>query len=415
MWSGPARCQGGRPLALRRREWAMGRKVLVGFLLLGALIVFALGTFYVKNWQFLLGRGYVLKARFSHAGTLATGDVVRLSGVIVGTVRSLNVDTKVQTSMPVSATLWLRHGIVVRADDEAVIRLSSLFGGDYVDITRGNPNAPPLKDGETIRKTKVAPSITEVVESAGTALNSVNSAFADIRKVTDQISQGKGALGMLVNNKNFADKVNKIADDATSTMDNLKAVTGRLNNGQGLLGKLITDNKLAAEFQSIADNATSLTGNIKDISANLKAGKGTIGKLLTDETLYTDAKSVLNTIRNGNGLIPRLLKDKTLSDNAAQTIANLSDVTGKISKGQGTLGKLLTSNETYDKLNASLDNLKTFTSDLANGKGTIGKLVTSDKVYTQITQILSDVQGLLETYREQSPVISFAGAVFGAF
>ncbi len=393
----------------------MGRKVLVGFLLLGALFVFGLGTFYVKNWQFLISKGYVLEAHFERAQQLGEGDIVRLSGVPVGSVKSLSIDTELNTPLPVTAELYIRKEVMIHAQDEAVIRMGSLFGGNYVEIKRGDPSAPVLRNGDTLRKTAVSPSISEVVEASTTALDNVNKAFADIQKVTASISESKGALGRLINDKGLADKLTQIVDDAGSSMDSLKSATARINKGEGLLGKLVMDDKVASDFQAIAENAKGLTANINSISADLKAGKGTIGKLLSDDALYTDAKDVFGLFRNGDGLLPRLLKDKELSDSAKQTIDNIRDVTAKIEKGDSTLGKLLSSSEAYDKLNASLDNLKAFTSDLANGQGTIGKLVKDDKVYTQLTQILSDVQGLLETYREQSPVISFAGAVFGAF
>ena len=393
----------------------MGRKVLVGFLLLGALFIFGLGTLYVKNWQILISKGYVLVAHFDRAQQLEEGDVVRLSGVVVGSIKSLSIDTEVKTPQPVTAELYIHNDVKVHAQDEAVIRMGSLFGGNYIEIKRGDPNAPSLQDRDTIRKTSVSPSISEVVESSTETLSNVNKAFEDIRTMTSNISAGNGALGRLINDKELADKVTRIVDDATSAMDTLKGAAERVNKGEGLLGKIIMDDKMAGDFQAIADNAKGLTDNINTISADLKAGKGTIGKLLSDDTLYTDAKDVFALFRDGDGLIPRLLKDKELSDSAKQTIDNIRDVTGKIDKGEGSLGKLLTSSEAYDKLNASLDNLKTFTSDLANGEGTIGKLVKDDKVYTQLTQILGDVQGLLETYREQSPVISFAGAIFGAF
>jgi hypothetical protein len=60
-------------------------------------------------------------------------------------------------------------------------------------------------------------------------------------------------------------------------------------------------------------------------------------------------------------------------------------------------------------------NLKEVSDRLAGGEGTLVKLMTDDKLYEQLTQIAEDLQGMLDTYREQSPVISFAGAVFGAF
>ncbi len=42
-------------------------------------------------------------------------------------------------------------------------------------------------------------------------------------------------------------------------------------------------------------------------------------------------------------------------------------------------------------------------------------MMMDDKLYDRITSIADDLQAMLDTYREQSPVVSLAGAVFGAF
>ena len=57
----------------------MGKKVLVGMLLLGALIVFGVATFKVKNWQFYLSKGKPIEARFPVVHTLDKGDLVRMA------------------------------------------------------------------------------------------------------------------------------------------------------------------------------------------------------------------------------------------------------------------------------------------------------------------------------------------------
>jgi len=113
---------------------------------------------------------------------------------------------------------------------------------------------------------------------------------------------------------------------------------------------------------------------------------------------------------------PKLAEDvRTLAANASAAAANLKDVTDKMQQGDSTIAKLLESDETYNKLNASLDDLNAFTASLKGSQGTVGKLVNSDEAYQKLTKLLDSVQGIVDTYREQSPVISFAGAIFGAF
>ena len=314
---------------------------------------------------------------------------MRLHGVSIGTVKSLKVNTDSTGPKPVEAKLYIRNDIKVRSRDKAVVRMGSLFGGNYIDIVGVDAMAPALIDGQTIENTETAPGIAELVESSGETLSNANQAFADLRKMTDSISEGKGPLGRLINDKDLAEKVTKVVNDASTTMANLKDAADRMQKGQGVLGKFLMDDKLSADVQTIVDNAKGMTDNINTISADLKAGKGTVGKLLASDELYSSLKDTLTSFRDGKGLISRLLNDTAMADNVRQAVANVRDISDKMSKGDSTFGKLLTTSEMYDKLAASAENINKFTSDLANGNGTLGKLVKDDKIYTQVGQILN--------------------------
>ena len=106
---------------------------------------------------------------------------------------------------------------------------------------------------------------------------------------------------------------------------------------------------------------------------------------------------------------------RALVADAGAAAANLKDITADLRDGEGTIARLLSDDEAYQKLDKSLNDINEFTAALADAKGTIGKLVVSDEAYGKLTDLLDSVQAIVDTYREQSPVISFAGALFGAF
>ncbi|KPK65505.1 MAG: hypothetical protein AMK73_02785 [Planctomycetes bacterium SM23_32] len=400
----------------------MTRKVLVGMLLLGALFVFGLATFYVKNWQFHVGHGYRLTAHFPVVHTLDRGDVVRMAGVVVGTVEDLQISTEAATQFPVRATLWLRQGVVVRADDQASIKMTSVFGGSYVAIERGDPEAAELRDGDQIKRTEVAPSVTEVIEQSKVTLREISKAFEDVSAITSDLREGKGALGRLLQDEEFFDKLDRMATD-------LGEASARLRDGEGALGKLVMDDQMAADLESIVSDTKELTHHLRQLADDLRSGEGTLGKLLESDELYAKLDESIGTVndvaklfKEGEGVVSRLLQDPEMADDlralaseANDAAANLKEVTDKIAQGENTLGKLLESDEVYVKLDASLDDLNEFTKALAEGTGTVGKLVHDEEAYKKLTALIDSVQGIVDTYREQSPVISLAGAVFGAF
>jgi len=373
----------------------MGRKVLVGFLLLGGLFIFGLATFYVENWQDFLGKGYYLRARFPLAQTLDKGDIVRLAGVPIGAVRSLSVNTEIETDYPVEAELWIRTGIKIRTNDRAMIKMSSLFGGYYVSIERGPGDAPELGEGGIIEDTGVAPSITEVVESSTETLDKISAAFDEVTTIMDELTEGEGTLAMLLRDEELAADLKGTVADIKEAAGGIKVAAERIEKGEGLLGEFLMDDQLAEDFRVLVADVKETAASLKSASAELDSGQGTLPRLLRDEEMYNELKDAVATIgdaarmfQEGEGLLPQLLQDKEMAQDLKDTMA--------------------------DARQAASD-IKEFTADLSGDEGTLVKLMKDDKLYRQLTQIAEDLQAMLDTYREQSPVISFAGAVFGAF
>lgn len=400
----------------------MTRKVLVGMLLLGALIVFCVATFYVKNWQFYLGKGYRLQANFPVVHTLDEGDIVRMAGVPVGTVQDLTISTRAATKLPVQAVLWIRSDVTVRADDKAMIKMTSVFGGSYVAIERGDPTAPVLENGALIAQTEVAPSVTEIIEQSKQTLAEMQRAFEDVTAITADLREGKGTLGKLLGDDEFFNKLDGITTDVSSAAGSLKNAADRMEKGEGVLGKLLMDDQMAQDFDTLVADIKGLAENLRQTSEDLREGEGTIGKLLASDELYNRINDIAKALHEGDGVMASLLNDAELADELRQFVsdaqavaADVRSITAKIAEGESSLGKLLSSDETYVKLDQSLNDLNEFTAALREGRGTVGKLVNEDEGYRKLMQLVESVQGIVDTYREQSPVISVAGTIFGAF
>jgi len=405
----------------------MNRKILVGMLLLGALVIFALGTFYIENWQFYLREGYQLRADFSTVQSLDEGDLVRMAGVTVGKVAEVSIDTRSETEFPVKTILWIEKDVKIRADDEAQIRLSTLFGGNFVAIARGDPSAPVLGRSERIRKTSVAPSVPEIIEESKATLSEAREALENIRKISEKVERGEGTLGKLVTQDEAYDDLKGVMSEAREAFARVQKVADSVEHGEGLLPRLLTDNELAADAQEAIASARDSMVDLRAITKDMRAGKGLAGKLLTDEALGEDVKEAFSRLKEigeeaskGKGVLAKLLSDEKLatdldqiSSDAKAVFANLKGVTQDMDKG--TLGKLLASDEAYNRLMETLDELKKSTSAIAEGKGSLGKLVQSETLYEKIVGTIESLQRVIEDYREQSPLITFAGAIFGAF
>ena len=392
----------------------MGKKVLVGMLLLGALIIFALATFYIENWERYITKGYEITCRFETAQSLQVGDEVRIAGVKVGRVNALSVETEKPADRPVTAALWIRPDIKVRAEDVAHVETLSVFGGSFISISRKDPDARELKDGDELENTDIRPSITQLIATADATLEEASRVFVETR----------GTLA----------KAGTAFDGAGETLQNLQEITDRIEKGEGFIWKLLTDDKGYDELQAAIGSAQNAFEGFEQLSTDLRGGEGFIGKLLTEEKGYDELQAAIESaqnafegleqlstdLREGKGLIPKLISDEDLArkvdeiaTDAQAFIASMSKLSDNLEGS--TIGKLMSTDEAHQKLVETLDEVKKSAEAINKPTGTIGKLMTDDTLHRKLVAAVESVQQLLDEYREQSPVLTFMSAIFGAF
>lgn len=126
-------------------ETAMGFLVLA---LAGLFLVYSLG---VANAGSGVG-GYALTAKFGDVGGLAPGAKVSVSGVKVGTVSSITLDSKSYLAV---AHLAIGGDVKLPSDSTAKITSDGLLGGQHIVITPGGAE-DNLKPGDEIANTQGA-------------------------------------------------------------------------------------------------------------------------------------------------------------------------------------------------------------------------------------------------------------------
>src|SRR3954451_9962292 len=100
-------------------------------------------------------KGYQVSADFPEATLLAqTGDV-RISGVPVGRVVKMDRDgNRTRVTMQIKS----RYAPLPN-DTRAMLRLKTLFGETYVELTAGTRTAPRMPDGGLIPDAHIRPSV----------------------------------------------------------------------------------------------------------------------------------------------------------------------------------------------------------------------------------------------------------------
>ena len=101
--------------------------------------------------------GYRFTVPFKEAGQLAQEADVRISGVRVGTVKSITTDP-VSGSSKVVVQMLPQYSPVAQ-DSRAMLRAKSLLGENYLELTPGNPDGPFVADNGTLPQGNIKPSV----------------------------------------------------------------------------------------------------------------------------------------------------------------------------------------------------------------------------------------------------------------
>ncbi|WP_433603311.1 MCE family protein [Nocardia sp. CA-135953] len=211
------------------------------------------------------GGGTAFKARFSDVTSLNKGDEVRIAGVRVGKVTSVEIVDKRQAEVGFELTDrdWLP------ASTTATIKYRNLVGQRYIALEQGTgEQGRKLNKGATIGLEHTRPAL-----NLTTLFNGFRPLFQtltadDVNKLSYEIIQvfqgEQGTIHDLV--ATTANLTNKIADKDAVIGDlvrNLTAVLNAVNEREGQFDQLIVNTEalvsgLAAERDTIGSSVTSL-------------------------------------------------------------------------------------------------------------------------------------------------------------
>jgi phospholipid/cholesterol/gamma-HCH transport system substrate-binding protein len=380
---------------------AMSREVSVGVFLVVAFLIL-IAFFELVGKETIFARMIEYRTSFRSIPGLKVGDPVRLAGVDVGTVKDIRV-----VGARVEVAMQVKPGTPVKTDSIATIKLTSLLGTNFVDVSFGSPSAQLAPPGSVLASSEPP--------DLNTLLARLNDAAGDLQTLTKQVNEGLG----------------KSIEPITSTFQTMDKIAKKIEAGQGTLGRLISDDRLYREIQGIA-------ANLNKVSDQIAQGQGTLGKLVKDDTMYRDLQALTTDLRgsagtfnrmmrdveSGKGTLGKLVKDESLYNEARDTLAqarstlgNLGTVSKRIADGKGTLGRLLNDDSMYTDMKGAVTSLNNIMKKVERGEGTLGRLVNDDSLYFTTKDSLKKLGKAADQLQEQGPlsVIGLGIQALGAF
>jgi phospholipid/cholesterol/gamma-HCH transport system substrate-binding protein len=250
---------------LKYRGAALVRSGFIGVVLMVLIIAVGLQPERIARWATAIQ----YQALFTEAAGLAVGNDVRISGLKVGSVSGVSLDTgKALVSFSVDSSITLG------SETTAHIRTGTLLGQRILTLESSGSATMHPRDVIPVSRTSSPYSLTEAVSdlttnTAGTDTEGINQALDSLSATIDQIAPQLGPTFDGVTR--LSRSLNSRNDSLRSLLKSAASVTGVLaQRSQQLNTLILSANDLIAVLndrrQSIVDLLTSVTALSRELS-----------------------------------------------------------------------------------------------------------------------------------------------------
>ncbi|MEJ0101255.1 MAG: MlaD family protein [Bacteroidota bacterium] len=276
----------------------------VGVLAVVALALLIIGFNFLKGKN-VFSHSSNIYAVFSDLGSLEKSNQVKINGLPIGTVYTLNQKDKDISGIVV--TINLTRDVNIPKNSVAFIS-ASLVGASYITVEKGD-SKEYLKEGDTLLtrvdngffgdvKSQLSPAlikIKDVVDSLKLVLGGINRILdpnvkGNISQILLNLKEASGSLKSLVNSKD---------GPLSETLSNASSVTGNLKKNNDSITALINNaNQLAKKFASLPlqqtlDSVKGALSELKQTLAKVSSPNGTIGALISDKQVYNKLQNTI--------------------------------------------------------------------------------------------------------------------------
>jgi phospholipid/cholesterol/gamma-HCH transport system substrate-binding protein len=326
----------------RSIEVKVGALILVSMVILGAFILVMGGLSFEKT--------YTVYVDFDNPGGLQSGAAVRIAGVKVGSVKSLEfqggkVDPKTGRRVLVRASVAIEQKVkdAIHDDADFYVTTQGVLGEQFMAIEPGTLERPILQEGASVKG-------------------------IDPPRIDLFLAKAYELLDVTVNGiKNNREVLSSIATNTASLLKGLNV--------------LITENK--DRIDRIVANVEDMTVEAKQLTHNVR-------------TNYVDSPKLLRTIDNIDKLTTQIQGDTgPMLKDAREALANLNRVSSTVGdpQQQEKIRKALQDiAQLAERANSTVADTQAIVSHIKNGKGTVGALVMDEEVYDDMQELVRDLK-----------------------
>lgn len=294
------------------------QKLKLGVFIITGTAIFIAAIYFIGSKQLFFSKTKELNAVFNDANGLQLGNNVRYSGIIIGTVKGITIinDSSICITMYINKE-YFNH---IKKSAIASIGSEGLVGNMVVNIIPSKGSKELVEPGDTIATVKKIRT-EDMINILSNSNSNIALITADLLKITHEITEGQGTLGLLLNDSVMANDLKetllhlKITSKETSqTVKKLNLLVSSLDNKESLVG-VVKDTTIAKKIKTIVANleqsssaVNTAMSNLNGTISNMKDGKGAINYLSNNSDLVKKIDSTMTNINSASLLLNQNLE-----------------------------------------------------------------------------------------------------------
>lgn len=295
------------------KKQLMWAKLKVGIVITLALLTLFITVFFAGNIQDIFSPKVQIKAQIKDARGLRRGSPVWISGIEIGSVKSIDLNPEYGTLV----TMSVNRGAMkfIKKDSQASVLTMGLLGDKYIEVSGGSSQVELIKPGDMI-KGATQLEIQDIVNASSVSIQKITEFMDKFGNFIEKIEKGEGTIVKFLTDPS-------IYNNLRETTKTLSIIVKDFKESEGTVKLLMKD-------PSLYNKLLSTTSSLEEFSRKLNKGQGTLKRLAEDPQLYENLNTaskqlslILKRIDSGEGVAGSLVKDKELDREMKDTLTEL--------------------------------------------------------------------------------------------
>ncbi|MGL2964265.1 MlaD family protein [Flavobacterium sp. RSB2_4_14] len=241
--------------------WKLGMFVIIG------IVFFAITIYFIGKTQNLFGATFQLNANFKNVSGLKVGNNVRLSGINIGTVKSIEF---VSDSL-VKVNFVIQDDVQKYIKTDAMVSIGSdgLMGDKVLTISPGSKSTKVVEDNTYILSSK-AVEMEDMMKSVKVSIDNAKIISQQLAEFSYKMNNNDGLLSKLLTDKSFANKLDNTMVNLETSSNEFSNFSKKMNNKNNVISKLVDNEKLGKSVDSSIINIQNASKGLNEIEEAAK-------------------------------------------------------------------------------------------------------------------------------------------------